>query len=167
MCWASVSYRNQCTWRHASRKLPLTDSLDGLAVGLPGREKLSVLGVGPTLERFAAKLPAIIDLDALRHQAQRLLQTQHYGHHIFPFQRIRHGWLSIGDYTYLSLRRVFCGRRSSYPPRNTCASPDVASLLVAALAGAQLPDYASDACCASSSHPSSTGDARASIPVLP
>src|ERR1041384_1480709 len=40
--FASSSERNQLTFRHSSRKLPLNDSMNGLSVGFPGREKSSV-----------------------------------------------------------------------------------------------------------------------------
>src|SRR6185503_5648201 len=37
--FASSSERNQLTFKHSSRKLPLKDSMNGLSVGFPGREK--------------------------------------------------------------------------------------------------------------------------------
>src|SRR5689334_2602411 len=40
--FASSSERNQLTFKHSSRKLPLKDSMNGLSVGFPGREKSSV-----------------------------------------------------------------------------------------------------------------------------
>src|SRR5687767_14059433 len=40
--FASSSERNQLTFRHSSRKLPLKNSMNGLSVGFPGREKSSV-----------------------------------------------------------------------------------------------------------------------------
>src|ERR1700754_571275 len=40
--FASASERNQLTFRHSSRKLPLNDSMNGLSVGFPSREKSSV-----------------------------------------------------------------------------------------------------------------------------
>ncbi len=36
---ASSSERNQWMFRHSSRRLPLNDSINGLSVGFPGREK--------------------------------------------------------------------------------------------------------------------------------
>ena len=36
---ASSSDRNQWMFRHSSRRLPLNDSINGLSVGFPGREK--------------------------------------------------------------------------------------------------------------------------------
>src|SRR5256885_2773285 len=41
-CFASSSERNQLTFKHSSRKLPLNDSMNGLSVGFPGREKSNV-----------------------------------------------------------------------------------------------------------------------------
>lgn len=51
---ASSRERNQCRFRHSSRKLPLKDSIQGLSVGLPGLEKsrvtpLSYAHTGPEL----------------------------------------------------------------------------------------------------------------------
>ena len=39
---ASSSDRNQCRFKHSSRKEPLIDSMYGLSVGLPGLEKSNV-----------------------------------------------------------------------------------------------------------------------------
>src|SRR5215213_9147096 len=40
--FASSNERNQLTFKHSSRKLPLKDSMNGLSVGFPGREKSNV-----------------------------------------------------------------------------------------------------------------------------
>jgi len=56
-----------------------------------GKVQRNLRLIGPFVQRFADELAAIVDLDALRGDAQCLLQAAHHGHHVFSFQRLPDG----------------------------------------------------------------------------